>query len=199
MNIATQDPNHSALCILPTGERITTAAAKTQGYTIQNAASVGRSVGHKGAALDTFTANYNRAIELGSRTQTQAAYLSAILALPEAKSRPSAAARLGASNTEAKLTVAQAQAFLRGLPEESAPPAPAASMTEDMRVFRRQAAIRISMLTFNASNGNKAAGREATKLSNAMRVFDEGGISLQQALTSAGLDARATIRSVIGL
>ncbi|OYX79422.1 MAG: hypothetical protein B7Y77_01885 [Bradyrhizobium sp. 35-63-5] len=129
--------------------------------------------------------------------------MASVLALPEAAKRPAAAAKLGASCNEDNMPMAQAQAFLRGLPEETAPVAPmqtaaSAVAQADMQLFRRKAELRASMLAFNASKGyGTDAARDAAKLSVALRIFDETGVTLGEALSAAGLDARATVESIL--
>jgi hypothetical protein len=197
---ATQDPTNPALCIMPTGMRVTHASAKAQGFTVKDATAIGRDVGDTGEALKDFAKNFDRAIQLASRSAEQTTYLASVLALPEAKSRPSAASRLGASYNEEKMPVAKAQAFLRGLPEETPAPAVTSHVADnDVQQFRRKVEIRLSALSLNAQHGNTNANREAMKLSYAMRAFDQGGVTLHDALSAAGLDARTTVRTVLGL
>jgi hypothetical protein len=199
---ATQDPNDANRCILPNGNPVTPANAKALGYTIKSGIDIGADLGHSGEALKVFAKNFDRAIELGTTSAKQTSYMASVLALPEAATRPAAAAKLGASCNEDNVPLAQAQAFLRGLPEETVPVASvshavAAAAQADMQLFRRKAELRVSMLAVNASKGNAKAGRDAKKLSLALRIFDETGVTLGEALSVAGLDARATVESIL--
>jgi hypothetical protein len=96
------------------------------------------------------------------------------------------------------MPVAKAQAFLRGLPEETpvltVSPHPTG---ENIQKFRRKVELRIAALSLNAKHGNVGANREAMKLTFAMRAFDQGGVTLADSLSAAGLDARATVRAVL--
>jgi hypothetical protein len=197
---ATQDPANPAFCIMPTGVRVTRASATAQGYIVKDANAIGRDIGHTGETLKDFAKSFDRAIELASRSAEQTTYLASVLALPEAKTRPSAAARLGASYNATQMPIDKAQAFLRGLPEESsAPVVTARTAVNDIQDFRRKVELRLAALSLNAKHGNVRANREAMKLSYAMRAFDQGGVTLQNALSASGLDARATVRAVIGI
>ncbi|MEH2476193.1 hypothetical protein V1281_002637 [Nitrobacteraceae bacterium AZCC 2161] len=159
--------------------------------------------------------DYRRASERNSRkvaipteekTKTRAsaliAYATAIEALPEAKARPAAASEIWASQTAQTMPVERAAAFLRGLPVETAPIAKAATTStltaQDNAMFKRKMELRINGLNMKADRGNPAARNEATKLGWAMRTRETTGCSFADAIQGAGLDARATITSILG-
>jgi hypothetical protein len=130
-------------------------------------------------------------------------YTQAIEALPEARSRPAAASEIWAKHTVQTMPVERAAAFLRGMPEETAPVAKAAATStltaQDNAMFKRKLEIRIVGLNMKADRGNNPAARnEATKLGWAMRTRETTGCSFAEAITGAGLDARATITSILG-
>ena len=138
-----------------------------------------------------------------TRASALIAYATEIEALPEAKDRPAAAAEIWASHTAQTMPVERAAAFLRGLPVEAAPvPAVVANSplsAADNAMFKRKIEIRIGGLNAKADRGNNPAARnEATKLGWALRTRDATGCSFGEALTGAGLDARATISSILG-
>lgn len=180
-NLATIHPQYAALAILPNGETITKVAALEQGYRFDD--------GIKQAPAIPVKIN---AVAL--------TYLTTVIALPEAKDRPIAAAALGAAYNHQTLSLTNAASLLRGLPTETAKGADAMTIelsNNDRAVFRRKAELRAAALSQSSNNGNERAGVEARKIRYGLSIADTTGASFGDAFAAAGLDARATITAIL--
>jgi hypothetical protein len=139
-------------------------------------------------------------VESVSPMAARIAYLTAIEALPEATSRPAAASDLWSKYTAETMPVERAASFLRGLPEETKPVAATTSRlsASDIAIFQRKTELRITGLNMNADkNGDHAKRAEARKLSSALDMHARSDCSFGAAFTAVGLDARATITSIL--
>ena len=187
---AVQDTKFKGLCIMPDGSRDTVANAQANGFTIAAAQPVSRS----GAQPNpTIAANYK------PRPMT---FSQLVAALPEAQGRPAAAAALANNFTADTLSLNNAAATLRGLPNEldtstMSNPSTAKLTAADVSNFNRRAELRIAGLTMSGNHGNMAAAVEAKKIKLGLQIVSQTGVSYGSAFTSVGLDARATITAIL--
>ncbi|MEY9184552.1 hypothetical protein [Bradyrhizobium sp. USDA 313] len=134
--IATRHSEHLDLAVLPPfGLTVTETTAKTMGFAITKD-------GAKRTAL---------------RSDSSAAWRTAIFTSPVAKDRPAATAELVNSRGPESLSADQAIAFLRGLPIETTDTdiVEETTMTNDDPRAARLAEIRSTMNAFNKNNGYK--------------------------------------------
>jgi hypothetical protein len=129
-----------SVVLLNNGERMTRAKAERAGYRILNAGAISAKPEQDGAA------------------DKAASWRTAILCLPEARDRASAAEEIVNTHTHHTMTVVAARAFLRGLPTERTEEQPALSTNNNSGDPRaaRLAEIRGSMSAFNKNNGHGA-------------------------------------------
>ena len=175
-----------SLCTLPNGNRLETEKAIARGYTIADRTKLGNAV--------------PTAPKKKTNISTRIAYLEAIEALPEAQSRPAAAAVIWSSHTMESMPPDRAASFLRGLPTETKPTSATRSRlsAEDIARFKRKTELRICGLEMRADKGgNHDARVEARRLSEALGVRERTGCSFADAFSAAGLDARETITSIL--
>jgi hypothetical protein len=188
--------------ILPDGKLVEISEVSARGYVLESydAYDERRRVerGHKAMPVAAVAADPAK-----TKAAALIAYASAIEALPEAQSRPAAASAIWANQTAETMPVERAAAFLRGLPAESAPTAPAAPASDvspqDNARFQRLMEIRIMGLNMKAdAGGGSALRQEAMKMGWAIRTRATTGCSFADAIKGAGLDARATIKQILG-
>ena len=175
-----------SVCTLPNGSRLETALAIKRGYSIADRTKLGNTV--------PTVAKANTALSV------RIAYLTAIEALPEAASRPAAAAEIWSKHTMESMPPSRAASFLRGLPEETKPvvAAPSRLTANDIAVFKRKVELRIVGLHMKADAGNNQPARvEARRLSEALATRERTGCSFGSAFTAAGLPARETIEQIL--
>ena len=175
-----------SVCTLPNGNRLETHLAIARGYEIADRSKLG----------GTVPSAVKRKTDISDRI----AYLEAIEALPEARSRPAAAAELWSKHTAATMPIERAASFLRGLPAETKPAVATKSKlsAEDIARFKRKTELRIVGLTMKAERGgNHAARVEARQLQEALGIRERTKCGFADAFSAAGLDARATITSIL--
>jgi hypothetical protein len=194
--------------VLPDGREVNVARARALGFTIESFDSHNTRVRAdrkaQAAATARGDAEDSRPATPLTKGQALIAYAQQIEALPEAKSRPAAASEIWAKQTVQSMPVERAAAFLRGLPVETAPVAKAATTStltaQDNARFKRLLEIRINGLNVKADRGNNPAARnEAKKLAWSLRTYEANGCSFAEAFSSNGLDARATISSILNM
>lgn len=139
----------------------------------------------------------------GEQPNTQT-YAEKLAALPEAKARPAAAARLAELSTEKTMPLERAASMLRGLPEEKLAATPKVVQSNvrtaaDTAVVRRKTEIRVAALSQSAANGSHAAADEARKLRYALDIQSQTGCRMGDAFNSVGLNGTETLRSILGL
>ena len=127
-----------------------------------------------------------------------------IAALPEAGSRPAAAAALGAAYNHDTLSLTAAASLLRGLPIETLQDTITMSAQHtltaaDYSNFQRKAELRCAGLTQSGNYGNKAARDEANRIRTGLHIVATTGVSYGAAFAAVGLDARATISKILGV
>lgn len=194
--------------VLPDGREVNVDRAKGLGFTIESFDDHGARVRAdrkaQAAAKARGDAEDSRPVPPQSKEEALIAYAQQIVALPEAKSRPAAAREIWAKQTMQTMPVERAAAFLRGLPAETAPVAQVAATStltaQDNARFKRLLEIRINGLNMKADRGNNPAARnEAKTLAWSLRTYEAGGCSFAEAFSSNGLDARATISSILNM
>ena len=131
-------------------------------------------------------------------------YLQNIVALPEAVSRPAAAAALGAVYNHDTLSLTAAASLLRGLPIETLQDTNTMSAQHtltaaDYSNFQRKAELRCAGLTQSGNYGNEAARDEANRIRTGLHFVATTGVSYGAAFAAVGLDARATISKILGV
>jgi hypothetical protein len=188
--IATRDPKLSRMCVMPDGSRETIAAAQTKGFTIADA-----NTARPKPAAPTIAATY---------TPRPMTFAQLVAALPEASSRPAAAAALADTNTIETLSLNSAAALLRGLPTEQdnatmSNPSTAKLTAADVTNFNRRAELRVAGLTRSGLHGNEAAAVEAKKIKLGLSIVSQTGVSYGSAFASVGLPARETIAAILGV
>lgn len=184
--IATRDPRFSRMCVLPDGSRQTIGQAESWGFTIVSPSAVA-------SAPPTIAANLYAA---------PPTYLQTIAAMPEAASRPAAAAALGNAHDINTLSLTAAASLLRGLPIETSQDTNTMSdqhtlTAADYSNFQRKAELRCAGLTQSGYHGNEAARGEAKRIRSALHIVATTGVSYGAAFTAVGLDARATITAIL--
>ena len=175
-----------SVCTLPNGNRLETALAIKRGFAIADRSKLGNTVA--------------TAVKPKTDISARIAYLTAIEALPEAASRPAAAAVIWSKYTMETMPPERAASFLRGLPTETKPVASAPSRltATDIAVFKRKVELRIVGLNMKADAGNNQPARvEARRLSEALATRERTGCSFGSAFTAAGLPARETIEKIL--
>jgi len=120
-----------------------------------------------------------------------------IMALPEARGRPAAAAALASSETP--LTLMAASSMLRGLPLETneGTTTMATLSAEANAKFSRALDLRCAALRTSANNGSESASVELRKINRAKSTIALTGCSYGDAFTGAGLDARDLITQIV--
>lgn len=204
-NKAFQHPTASRLAILPNGRSVTTEQAEIEGFTI-----VARDTGAWSTWADTYidgdanaspSARIARAQKAKERERSD--YIGSILALPEALSRPIAAAKLAALYSDKSMPVAKAAIFLRSLPTEDGARVtinelePSMSHAipahTDAATFRRKIELRFAAMAQRADHGDLGAKAEAKRLGYAVKLINSTNMNPIAALQSAGVEP-ATIR-----
>jgi hypothetical protein len=127
---ATPHPHETDMAILPRGQVVSLDSAKSMGFTVS-------------ARAPEATADPNRS------------WRSAILSAPEAIDRASATVELITTQSPATMSVANARAFLRGLPTETTEET--TTMTTDTNANPERAA-RLAQISANAKAFNKQRG-----------------------------------------
>jgi hypothetical protein len=195
--------------VLPDGREMNPDRAKGLGYAIEslNDQAEREMAARKAkyAAMQVAGQAYDDGLAASpapAKTKASAmiAYAQAIEELPEAKTRPAAASEIWSKQTAQTMPIERAASFLRGLPEETAPVAPIAQSAVDPKTlakFQRLAELQVLGLTMKAERGDLGARKEASKLSWALRVRSETGCAFGEAFASVGLDARATIETIM--
>jgi hypothetical protein len=201
---AWRHPVHGRLVILPDGHTMTGSKALNQGWKIEDfPANVARTATPHPHEKDLVliargaTAERAKAIEAGftvdesavspsatgsisAKSAAHASWRGAVLALPDARERGFAAAEIVNTHTEHTMSVANARAFLRGLPTETteetttmttdtnANPERAARLAEingGMRAFNKQRGYGARVnTTASQSRGASPADVDQTKL-----------------------------------
>lgn len=146
-----------SIVALNNGDRMTLKEAKAKGYKIYGEPDA--------TAPDNETA---------AKRTAHVSWRGAVLALPEARDREAAAAEIVNTHTADTMSVANARAFLRGLPTEQHEEQPSVTTHNDDPRAARKAEIANSMAAFNKQNGRAAkpsasaapslAGIDPTKL-----------------------------------
>ena len=198
MRVATQHPKYRGLVVMPDGTTETKAAAIDKGFTV-SAVTPASSRSSSPSAVPATSIAYSNA---GATVDAPTLYRMSIMALPEAIGRRSAAEQLAADHDTTTLPPSAAAELLRGLPTESITAQRTdTTMTElsavDASRFRRLADIRVAALNLSAARGNDKAAVEMKRLRYALSTYDQGGITLGDALTGSGLDARKTITQIV--
>lgn len=158
-------PNYSEFVVLPDGYQMHRTDALAKGFSVsawpdsekvvtEHPYDDDVAVAARGVVMHRDNARV-RGFVIGERivSDPTRAWRTAILTLPEAKGRPSAAAELAASQTPETMSVEQARAMLRGLPteqEEKVETMPTAN--HDPRVTR------LAEITDNARRFNRDRG-----------------------------------------
>jgi hypothetical protein len=209
MNMIAKRTSASNRVVLPDGREMNPDRAKGLGYAIESLNDQAeRNIAARqakyavmqlaGDAHDDGLANSLAPVK--TKASAMIAYAQAIEDLPEAKSRPAAAAEIWSAQTAETMPVERAASFLRGLPPETAPVAVAVQSAVDpkkMAKFQRHVELRVLGLTMKAERGDLGARKEASKLSWALRVRSETGCAFGEAFASVGLDARSTIETIM--
>lgn len=141
--------------------------------------------------------------QAAERERERSDYIGSILALPEAQSRPIAAAKLASLYSDKSMPAAKASIFLRGLPEETGAritineqePSMSYAMptNTDTATFKRKIELRFAALAQRANHGDMGAKADAKKLGYALKLIDTTNMNPIAALQSAGVEP-ATIR-----
>jgi hypothetical protein len=196
--------------VLPDGREMNPDRAKGLGYAIESLnEQAERNIAArqaKNAAMQIAGDAYDDGLAkspapVKTKASAMIAYAQAIEELPEAKTRRAAASELWSKHTVETMPLERAASFLRGLPpEENAPVVTAAHSAVDpkkLAKFQRLAELQVLGLTVKAERGDLGARKEASKLSWALRVRSETGCAFGEAFASVGLDARATVETIM--
>lgn len=127
-------------------------------------------------------------VEPAAKVDPQEAYRAAVMALPEAKTRPRAAARIADLHNERSMPIGRVSTFMRSLPEElidaeTGAPVPKAAPIDE-RQLRRRCELKLAGLAASSARMSEEYKQISFALSSAERL----NLRISRMLTSMGVD-----------
>lgn len=204
-NLVTQHPKYDQLYLTPQGHVVDRAEAEAMGFDVPTAAvqtilsDLDRDIRAGRAALPRNMAMSQKiAAKAEAKERERSDYIGSILALPEAQSRPIAAAKLASLYSEKSMPVAKAAIFLRSLPTEDGArvtinetePSMSNALPAhtDAATFKRKIELRFAAMAQRADHGDLGAKSEAKRLGYAVKLINTTNMNPIAALQSAGVE-----------
>lgn len=192
---ATWHPVLGRFAVLPCGrvelaESLLAAGWEIKGEPACGALELSARLGLKGEHAVRHAKDLRQALAVAQERADVERNTAAILALPEARQRPAAAAKLAAAWPAERMTMQRAASWLRALPPETGDSDGAPVYTpRSTRFNERRYALEKMRLAAASGRGDKDAEKTLDACAYAEAVHRSGRMSLPEALSAVGLKA----------